>query len=98
MLPPPTTAAAANHAVAAKDSTGQWSNYQRQIYGSGIPPPFTTQIHVLEPLAKAALDRDAYWYIAGSAGTGETCNTNTEAFKQWRLVSYPTRPARTNAC
>lgn len=27
--------------------------------------------------------------VAGSAGTGETCRSNVDAFKSWKIVSRP---------
>jgi lactate 2-monooxygenase len=66
-----------------------YADFQNEIYLNGLTgvvPPLPTDLTRLEPLAKEKLAREAYDYVAGSAGTGDTARANREAFRRWRLV------------
>ncbi|PWN48099.1 FMN-dependent alpha-hydroxy acid dehydrogenase [Violaceomyces palustris] len=64
------------------------SNYMREIYMGGLQGqlPQTTSYEVLESLAKSKIPLEAYNYVAGSASTGSTCQSNLDAFKRWQIV------------
>jgi lactate 2-monooxygenase len=62
---------------------------QLEVYGSAsagkrIELPFS--FDEWEARAKAALPENAYWYIAGAAGGGDTMRANREAFKRVQLI------------
>jgi lactate 2-monooxygenase len=66
-----------------------YADFQNEIYLNGLTnvvPPLPTDLTRLEALAKEKLSREAYDYVAGSAGTGDTARANREAFRRWRLV------------
>jgi L-lactate dehydrogenase (cytochrome) len=66
-----------------------YADFQNEIYLNGLAgvvPPLPTDLTRLEALAKQKLSREAYDYVAGSAGTGDTARANREAFRRWRLV------------
>jgi lactate 2-monooxygenase len=66
-----------------------YADFQNEIYLNGLAdvvPPLPTDLTRLEALAKEKLAREAYDYVAGSAGTGDTARANREAFRRWRLV------------
>lgn len=66
-----------------------YADFQNEIYLNGLAgvvPPLPADLTRLEPLAKEKLSREAYDYVAGSAGTGDTARANREAFRRWRLV------------
>jgi lactate 2-monooxygenase len=66
-----------------------YADFQNEIYLNGLNdvlPTLPTDLTRLEPLAKEKLSREAYDYVAGSAGTGDTARANREAFRRWRLV------------
>jgi lactate 2-monooxygenase len=66
-----------------------YADFQNEIYLNGLTgtvPSLPTDLTGLEALAKAKLSREAYDYVAGSAGTGDTARANREAFRRWRLV------------
>ena len=61
---------------------------QHQVYGSAVAGsrielPFSFE--EWESRARAALTEEAYWYIAGSAGAGDTYRANREAFERVKL-------------
>lgn len=61
---------------------------QHQVYGaavagSRIDLPFSFE--EWEARARKALPEEAYWYIAGSAGGGDTYRANREAFERVKL-------------
>jgi lactate 2-monooxygenase len=73
-----------------------YADFQNEIYLNGLTgavPPLPTDLTRLEALAKDKLARDAYDYVAGSAGTGDTAVANREAFRRWRLVPRMLRGA-----
>ena len=54
-----------------------FADFQNEIYLNGLTgavPPLPTDLTRLEALAEDKLARDAYGYVAGSAGTGDTSN------------------------
>jgi lactate 2-monooxygenase len=62
---------------------------QLEVYGSAaagkrIELPFS--FDEWEARARAALSDEAYWYVAGAAGGGNTMRANREAFDRVRLV------------
>ncbi|GIH78004.1 lactate 2-monooxygenase [Planobispora longispora] len=66
-----------------------FSDYQYEIYLNGLAgqrPPYPAGVDDLERAARERLDPGAYWYVAGSAGTGATDRANREAFDRWRIV------------
>jgi lactate 2-monooxygenase len=66
-----------------------YADFQNEIYLNGLAgvlPTLPTDLTRLEPLAERKLAREAYDYVAGSAGTGDTARANREAFRRWRLV------------
>jgi lactate 2-monooxygenase len=66
-----------------------FANYQNEIYLRGVSgerPPFTTDPAGLEEAARAALDPQAFGYVAGSAGGGTTNRANRAAFERLRIV------------
>jgi isopentenyl diphosphate isomerase/L-lactate dehydrogenase-like FMN-dependent dehydrogenase len=65
------------------------SGYASEIYLRGMAgekPPFTTVPTDLEGAAKAALEPEPFWYVAGSAGAGNTARANREALDRWQIV------------
>ncbi|MGH8862858.1 MAG: alpha-hydroxy-acid oxidizing protein, partial [Jatrophihabitantaceae bacterium] len=65
------------------------SGYASEIYLRGMGgevPPFTSVPTDLEEAAKAVLEPEPFWYVAGSAGSGATARANREAFDRWRIV------------
>jgi lactate 2-monooxygenase len=66
-----------------------YADFQNEIYLNGlndVPPSLPADLTRLESLAEDKLSREAYDYVAGSAGTGDTARANREAFRRWRLV------------
>jgi lactate 2-monooxygenase len=66
-----------------------YADFQNEIYLNGLTdvlPSLPTDLTRLEPLAREKLSREAYDYVAGSAGTGDTARENREAFRRRRLV------------
>jgi len=62
---------------------------QNDIYLAGLhgkKPAQPIGVEELERKAKEVLDSGAYDYIAGSAGSEDTCRANLDAFKRWRIV------------
>ena len=62
---------------------------QTSIYLDGVAgrrPRVPTDATHLEEHARPAMDRDAYAYIAGGAGTGRTMQSNRDAFDRWQIV------------
>ena len=66
-----------------------YADFQNEIYLNGLNdvlPSLPADLTRLESLAEEKLSREAYGYVAGSAGTGDTARANREAFRRWRLV------------
>jgi isopentenyl diphosphate isomerase/L-lactate dehydrogenase-like FMN-dependent dehydrogenase len=62
---------------------------QLQIYLAGLAgraPEFPVDVDILADKAREVLDRKAYDYVAGGAGSEETMLANREAFRRWRIV------------
>jgi lactate 2-monooxygenase len=63
--------------------------YQNEIYLNGLTgvrPEFPADLHQLEEAARAVLTPEAFGYIAGSAGSGDTARENLAALRRWRIV------------
>jgi L-lactate dehydrogenase (cytochrome) len=63
--------------------------YQDEIYLnglSGVVPSLPADLHRLEEAAREVLTPQAYGYIAGSAGSGDTARENLAAFRRWRIA------------
>jgi lactate 2-monooxygenase len=63
--------------------------YQDEIYQAGldgVTPDLPTDLTGLEAAAAGRLTPEAFGYIAGGAGSGDTARENTEAFRRWRIV------------
>jgi lactate 2-monooxygenase len=63
--------------------------YQDEIYLAGldgVTPDLPTDLDELEAAAAGRLTPEAFGYIAGSAGSGETARANRAAFRRWRIV------------
>jgi lactate 2-monooxygenase len=63
--------------------------YQDEIYltgTTGTTPGFPTDLSRLEEAARAAMTAEAFDYVAGSAGSGDTARENLAAFRRWRIV------------
>jgi lactate 2-monooxygenase len=66
-----------------------YADFQFEIYLNGLNdvlPSLPTDLTRLEALARERLPQEAYTYIAGSAGTGDTTVANREAFRRRRIV------------
>jgi len=64
-------------------------DYELGIYMAGMAgmkPRFPMDMDELEQRARELIDPQAYWYVAGGAGTGNTVCANREAFHKWQLV------------
>ena len=62
---------------------------QMEIYRAGLDgqvPPQPVSLEELDRKAESVLDRAAYDYVAGGAGSEETVRANREAFRRWRIV------------
>jgi lactate 2-monooxygenase len=61
---------------------------QLEVYStprSASDEPFPFACEEWEERARKVLDDDAYWYVAGGAGGGDTMRANREAFYRWRI-------------
>ncbi len=68
-----------------------FSAYGSEIYLHGMGgtrPAFTTNAVDLEDGARRTLPDEAYWYVAGAAGSGATYRANRAAFDDWRIVPH----------
>jgi isopentenyl diphosphate isomerase/L-lactate dehydrogenase-like FMN-dependent dehydrogenase len=62
---------------------------QLQIYKAGLggqTPEQPVSVEELEERAASILERKAYDYLAGGAGSEETMRANCEAFRRWGIV------------
>jgi lactate 2-monooxygenase len=67
----------------------QLETYQDEIYLSGLTggvPGLPTDLHRLEEAAQAVMTPQAFGYVAGAAGSGDTASENLLAFRRWRIV------------
>jgi lactate 2-monooxygenase len=64
--------------------------YAAEIYlrgmMAGATPDLTTDLAAIEDQAHERMSEKAFWYVAGSAGSGATARANREAFDRWRIV------------
>jgi lactate 2-monooxygenase len=63
--------------------------YQDEIYLSGLAgtvPGLPADLNGLEALARDRLTPEAFGYIAGGAGSGDTIRENAAALRRWRIV------------
>jgi L-lactate dehydrogenase (cytochrome) len=63
--------------------------YQDEIYLTGLTgavPDLPTDLGRLEEAARSAMSPQAFDYVAGGAGSGETARENLAAFGRWRIV------------
>lgn len=62
---------------------------QLEIYSAALTAPDEPRLPVVfeewEARARAALDDNAYWYVAGGAGAGDTMRANREAIERRRI-------------
>jgi isopentenyl diphosphate isomerase/L-lactate dehydrogenase-like FMN-dependent dehydrogenase len=61
---------------------------QMEIYRDGMAgrtPEHPVSLEALESKAKSVLDKAAYDYLAGGAGSEDTMRANLEAFRRWRI-------------
>ncbi|MFI6500075.1 lactate 2-monooxygenase [Nonomuraea typhae] len=66
-----------------------YSDFQLEIYLNGLTgvlPPYSVDPAKLQEAARDLLDAGPYWYVAGSAGSGETDRANLAAFARHRIV------------
>ncbi|WP_246268565.1 lactate 2-monooxygenase [Nonomuraea typhae] len=66
-----------------------YSDFQLEIYLNGLTgtlPPYSVDPARLQEAARDLLDAGPYWYVAGSAGSGETDRANLAAFARRRIV------------
>ena len=66
-----------------------YASYQYEIYlqgANGVRPEFPIAVTELERAARAALDDEAWGYVAGAAGSEGTLKANLDAFGKWRIV------------
>ena len=62
---------------------------QMEIYRAGLDgrlPPQPVSLEELKRKAESVLDKAAFDYVAGGAGSEETVRANREAFRRWRIV------------
>jgi lactate 2-monooxygenase len=63
--------------------------YQDEIYLTGLTgavPSLPADLNRLEELARAHMPPQAFGYIYGGAGSGDTVRENAAAFGRWRIV------------
>ncbi|HEY8164303.1 MAG TPA: alpha-hydroxy-acid oxidizing protein [Gemmatimonadaceae bacterium] len=61
---------------------------QLEVYGSArstSSEPFPFACEEWEERARKVLSDEAYWYVAGAAGGGDTMRANRDAFYEWRI-------------
>jgi lactate 2-monooxygenase len=64
-------------------------SYQDEIYLNGLAgaaPALPADLSGLEALARDRLTPEAFGYIAGGAGSGDTVRENAAALRRWRIV------------
>ncbi|MEN0047109.1 MAG: alpha-hydroxy-acid oxidizing protein, partial [Bacteroidota bacterium] len=62
---------------------------QRQIYLNGISgqkPLLPIDLEALESLAEEKMSTEAFAYVAGGAGKGQTIQNNRTAFQNWQII------------
>ncbi|MFI6388640.1 lactate 2-monooxygenase [Nonomuraea sp. NPDC050547] len=66
-----------------------YSDFQLEIYLNGLTgalPPYSVDPAKLQEAARSLLEEGPYWYVAGSAGSGETDAANRAAFVRRAIV------------
>ncbi|MFD9943088.1 lactate 2-monooxygenase [Nonomuraea sp. NPDC059023] len=66
-----------------------YSDFQLEIYLNGLTgalPPYSVDPAKLQEAARSLLEEGPYWYVAGSAGSGETDAANRAAFLRRAIV------------
>ncbi len=64
-------------------------SYQDEIYLAGLTgslPEHPADLGRLEDLARSVMTPQAFDYVAGGAGSGDTVRENAETFRRWRIV------------
>ncbi|WP_206831362.1 alpha-hydroxy-acid oxidizing protein [Alicyclobacillus fructus] len=64
----------------------QFQIYQMRLTGQYRGEPLTISFEDWVKRAKEVLSPEAFWYLAGGSGRGETMRANEEAFARWRIV------------
>ncbi|SIS80214.1 alpha-hydroxy-acid oxidizing protein [Alicyclobacillus vulcanalis] len=64
----------------------QFQIYQMRLNGRYRGEPLCISHEDWVARAKEALSPEAFWYLAGGSGRGETMRANEEAFAKWRIV------------
>ncbi|MEU6575143.1 lactate 2-monooxygenase [Streptomyces sp. NPDC046805] len=75
-----------------------FSDFQFEIYRDGLTgrkPSQPVDVAGLQEAVRRRLDGTAYWYVAGSAGTGDTARANCDAFARRRIVPKMLCPTST---
>jgi lactate 2-monooxygenase len=79
-------------AIGREAAVGQpLETYQDEIYLNGLTgavPGIPADPGRLEEAAREVLTPEAFGYIAGSAGSGDTARENLESFRRWRIVPH----------
>ena len=73
----------------ARQTAGVPADLVREIYlagPDGRAGQLSTDLTVLEEMAREVLPPAAYGFVAGNAGAGATGRANREAFDRWRLM------------
>lgn len=66
-----------------------FANYQNEIYLNGLAdqlPTLPIDFATLEAKAREVMSKEAFGYVAGSAGLERTEHANRAAFDRWRIV------------
>lgn len=71
--------------VMATPPTAPGPRRQAAIYMAGGPPPIPTDPARLREAARAVLSAEAFAYVDGSAGSGDTARANRAALDAWRI-------------
>ncbi len=71
------------------DPPAPFGNYQLEIYLRGLAgerPELPIEYEALEARAREAVSPDAFAYVAGGAGEGQSMRANRAAFERWQIV------------
>jgi lactate 2-monooxygenase len=83
------TALCINHrAITSTSMPNFGQEMQLEVYGgarSASDEPFPFACEEWEERARKVLSDEAYWYVAGAAGGGDTMRANRDAFFRWRI-------------
>jgi len=64
----------------------QFQIYQMRLTGQYGGDPLCISMEDWVARAREVLSPEAFWYLAGGSGRGETMRANEEAFAKWRIV------------